>query len=83
MKRIEVFVIVLLLGMFFSGINAQTLSGRDIIQKAKDRPDGDTRYMEMTMELINKRGRKRERTVRSFSIDIGKDKKTIMFFISW
>jgi Outer membrane lipoprotein-sorting protein len=59
---------------------AQSLTGRDIMQKAKDRPDGETRYSEMTMKLINKRNRVRERKVKSYSMDIGKDKKTIMFF---
>ncbi|MCL3781970.1 outer membrane lipoprotein-sorting protein [Prolixibacteraceae bacterium JC049] len=62
-------------------VNGQQLTGRDIIQKVKDRPDGDTRYSEMKMELINKRNRVRIRKVKSYSIDIGKDKKTIMFFL--
>ena len=64
-----------------SGLNAQT--GRDIAQKIKDRPDGDTRSSEMTMKLINKRGSVRERKVVSYSMDYGKnmkDKKTLMFF---
>ena len=38
---------------------AQT--GREIAQKVKDRPDGDTRRSEMVMTLINKRGAVRER----------------------
>lgn len=48
--------------------------------EVKDRPDGDTRYSEMTMKLINKRGKSRVRKLKSYSMDIGKDKKTIMFF---
>ncbi|MCG8410209.1 MAG: outer membrane lipoprotein-sorting protein [Bacteroidales bacterium] len=51
------------------------------MQKVKDRANGDTRYSEMTIKLINKRGRERVRKVKSYSVDIGKDKKTIMFFI--
>jgi hypothetical protein len=64
-------------------IYCQELSGRDIMQKVKDRPDGDSRQSEMTMTLINKRGRVRERKVLSYSIDVGidkKDKKSMMFF---
>lgn len=64
-------------------LQAQTLTGRDIVQKAKDRPDGDTRSSEMTMKLINKRGSERERKVISYSMDVGvnkKDRKTLMFF---
>ena len=55
-------------------------TGRDIMQKVDERPDGDTRKSVMTMELINKRGSKRVRTMLSYSKDYGKDKKTIMFF---
>lgn len=55
-------------------------TGREIAQKVKDRPNGDTRQSEMTMTLINKRGRERVRKLISHSIDVGKDKKTIMFF---
>ncbi|KGN97052.1 hypothetical protein HQ36_08455 [Porphyromonas gingivicanis] len=60
---------------------AQT--GREIAQKVKDRPDGDTRQSELVMQLINKRGSVRERKLTSYSIDTGKDKKDrkgIMFF---
>ena len=59
---------------------AQTLTGRDIMQRAKDVPDGDSRYSEMELTLIKKNGDKRERKVVSWSIDEGKDKKTLMFF---
>ncbi len=62
-------------------MNAQTLTGREVIQKVKDRPDGDTRTSEMTMQLINKTGSSRERKIQSYSMDLGKDKKTIMFFL--
>ena len=67
--------------MAATSINAQT--GRDIMQKVKDRPDGDTRSMEMTLKLINKKGKERERKVISYSMDVGadkKDSKTLMFF---
>jgi len=55
-------------------------TGRDIMQKVDERPDGDTRKSLMTMELINKRGSKRMRCMLSYSKDYGNDKKTIMFF---
>ena len=38
---------------FATATMAQT--GRDIAQKVKDRPDGDTRQSELVMKLINKR----------------------------
>lgn len=65
---------------FMAPVCAQNLSGRDIMQKAKDLPDGDTRYAEMELTLIKKNGDKRVRKVTSWSIDEGKDKKTLMFF---
>lgn len=58
-------------------------TGREIAQRVKDRPDGDTRQSEMVMKLINKRGSVRERQLISYSIDVGKDKKdrkSMMFF---
>lgn len=74
---------ILLLGLLFaaSSLEAQTPTAREIVQKVKDRPDGDTRSSEMTMQLINKNGSMRERKLQSYSIDLGKDKKTIMFFL--
>ena len=59
-------------------MNAQT--GRDIIQRVKDRPDGDTRYAEMHLTLVKKNGDKRERKMVSWAMDEGKDTKKIMFF---
>ena len=59
-------------------MNAQT--GRDIIQRVKDRPDGNTRYAEMQLTLVKKNGDKRERKMVSWAMDEGKDTKKIMFF---
>lgn len=59
---------------------AETLTGRDIVQKVHDRPDGDTRSSELSMTLVNKSGSKRERKITSFAMDVGKDTKQIMFF---
>jgi hypothetical protein len=73
----------LLLAVFLLATNLQAQTGRDIIQEVKDRPDGDTRSSEMSMKLISKKGKVRERKIISYSIDLGKDKKdrkTLMFF---
>ncbi len=80
MKQIFFSIMVTIL-LSAATVSAQTLSGRDIIQKAKDRPDGDSRHSQMTLKLINKNNKVRERKVESYSIDIGSDKKTIMFFL--
>jgi hypothetical protein len=55
-------------------------TGRDIMLMVDNRPDGNDRKSIMHMTLINRRGRKRERTVLSYSRDYGKDRKTIMYF---
>lgn len=63
--------------------NAMAQTGREIAQKVKDRPDGDTRQSELVMKLINKRGAVRERKLSSYSVDVGegkKDRKSMMFF---
>ncbi len=57
---------------------AQT--GRDIMLKADNRPEAKTNQTELTMTIINKRGKKRVRKLKSYSMDVGKDKKTLMFF---
>lgn len=62
------------------GANAQNLTGREIIQKVKDRPDGDTRYGEMELTLIKKNGSSRQRKVSSWAMDEGKDTKKMMVF---
>ena len=59
-------------------MDAQT--GRDIIQRVKARPDGNTRYAEMQLTLVKKNGDKRERKMVSWAMDEGKDTKKIMFF---
>ncbi len=66
-----------------STATAMAQTGREIAQRVKDRPDGDTRQSELVMRLINKRGAVRERKLISYSIDVGKgkkDRKSIMFF---
>lgn len=56
------------------------LTGREIIEKNSNIPDGNTRKSHMIMTLINKRERKRVRDILSFRKDFGKDKKSIMYF---
>lgn len=64
----------------FCGAEAQNPTGRDIMQQVKDRPDGDTRYAGMQLTLLKKNGSKRERKLESWSMDVGRDEKKIMYF---
>ncbi|GAD07139.1 hypothetical protein HQ45_00300 [Porphyromonas crevioricanis] len=82
MNRI-VFTGLVMAFLWTTGSFAQK-TGRDVMQKVKDRSDGDTRQSELGMTLINKRGSTRERKLLSYSIDMGKgkkDRKTILFFL--
>ncbi|MFA8434810.1 MAG: outer membrane lipoprotein-sorting protein [Marinifilaceae bacterium] len=80
MKQIKIQIALAALMLSSMGLAAQTTTGRDVMVKVDNRNDGDNRQSNLTMELINKRGRKRIRSVTSYSMDIGKDKKSIMFF---
>lgn len=78
MKKIA---FLLFAGLIMAGsANAQQLTGREIIQNVKDRPDGDTRYAEMELTLKKKNGSSRQRKITSWAMDEGKDTKKIMFF---
>lgn len=62
------------------GESESPLNGKDIMLKVDNRPDGTDRRFTMEMTLINKRNRRRVRTVLSYSKDYGKDKKSLMYF---
>lgn len=77
MKRIS--TIIMALAMVCAA-QAAELTGRDIMQKVKNRADGDTRYATIEMTLIQQSGHKRVRKLESWAMDVGKDTKKIMFF---
>lgn len=56
------------------------MTGKEVMQMVKDRPNGDSRYADTEMTLVKKNGRKRVRRMKSWAMDVGKDVKTIMFF---
>lgn len=81
MKKILLLVLILIGALLVHLVAEENkLTGRDIMIKVDNRPDGDDRKSVMRMILINKRGRKRERQILSYSKDYGKDKKTMMYF---
>lgn len=77
MKRISTIIMALTMVL---AAQATGLTGRDIMQKVKNRADGDTRYATIEMTLIQKSGHKRVRKLESWAMDVGKDTKKIMFF---
>ena len=71
---------IVLAGMLLTAATLNAQSGRDIVQRVKDRPDGDSRYAGMQLTLVKKNGNTRERKMVSWAMDEGKDTKKIMFF---
>ncbi len=78
--KTRLFLLSLIALIGFGGAQAGQLSGREIMQKVKNRADGDTRYATIEMTLVQKSGHKRVRKLESWGMDIGKDTKKIMFF---
>ena len=57
------------------------LTGREIMDLADTRDDGDRGIQDMKMLLIDRNGGQRKRTIRSFRMDKGPDTWSIMFFL--
>lgn len=72
--------ILLTLGLSASLLLAQ--NGRDIMDKVQDRDDGDNMITTMQMQLIDKKGHKRVRDMKTFTKDVGEDEKKMIFFLS-
>ena len=80
MKTLKSILIATLIVTSFSA-NAQ-LTGRQIVDKAYNRPTGDDQTSNLTMTLVNKTGSERVRKIKQFKKDFGKVDKKIMFFLS-
>ena len=62
--------------------NVFALSGREIMEKVNARDVGDRSISEMEMILIDKKGNKRVRKLKTYALKQGKDSKSLMFFVS-
>ena len=79
----------LALGFFLFAISgslqeslADDPKAREIMQKVDDRDDGDNVTSDLEMTLIDKRGHKRIRELRSFRKDKAEDAYSLLFFLS-
>ena len=61
---------------------AEELTGRQIMERVDERDDGDNGIQDIEMILIDKRGSRRVRKIRSFGRDQGEDRQSIMFFLT-
>ena len=75
------FPLFLILMMGVVPLHAADLAARQIMELVDDRDDGDDGVSDMVMTLIDKKGNKRARKIRSYTKDKGKDKQRIMFFM--
>ena len=69
-------------GGFYPAQKAFALSGREIMEKVNARDDGDRSTGEMEMILIDKKGKKRVRKLKTFGRKNDKDTQSLMFFLS-
>ncbi|MEA1891772.1 MAG: outer membrane lipoprotein-sorting protein [Campylobacterota bacterium] len=58
------------------------ITGQEIAQKVHDRDDGDNSISNMKMILIDKKGKKRVRNLKTYVKDKGNDRLKLMFFLS-
>lgn len=61
---------------------AQEMTARAVMEKVDARDDGDRSTADMTMVLIDRHGKQRSRSIRSFSLDKGDDTYSLMFFLT-
>ena len=57
-------------------------TGRQIMEWVDAREDGDTETSTMEMLLIDRSGNQRTRRMRNFRMDVGPDRKSVLFFTS-
>ena len=73
---------MLFYGGFYPTEKVFALSGREIMEKVNARDVGDSSSGEMEMILIDKKGKKRIRKLKTFGGKKGKDTLSLMFFLS-
>ena len=61
---------------------ADDAKARAIMTKVDARDDGSSLEQNLLMVLVNKKGKKRVRDMKSYTKDFGKDEKKVMFFKS-
>ncbi len=85
MKKLQITSV--LIAIFFAigfspEVSGQSLTGKQIVEKAYNRDTGNDQTSNLTMTLINKSGSQRVRKIKQFTKDMGEVEKSIMFFLS-
>ena len=82
-NNINLIILTMLLTVvFYPAQNVLALSGREIMEKVNARDVGDRYTGEREMILIDKKGKKRIRKLKTFGGKKGKDTLSLMFFLS-
>lgn len=76
------FILLPLLLAVVATAGADEMTARAVMEKVDARDDGDRSIAEMTMILIDRHGKQRSRTIRSFSLDKADDTYSLMFFLT-
>ena len=85
MKKLQItsVLIAIIFAIGFSPkVSGQSLTGKQIVEKASNRETGDDQTSNLTMTLVNKSGNQRVRKIKQFTKDLGEVEKSIMFFLS-
>ena len=64
------------------GGHAADFTAREIMERVDARDDGDNRIARISMTLIDQNGRKRNRSLETFTKDRGKDTLNLVFFVA-
>ena len=86
-KLVSNIISISIIATLFSGVfvlpkKVLALTGREIMEKVNARDTGDRSITEMEMILINKKGKKRVRKLKTFGLEKGKKSLSLMFFLS-
>ena len=86
-KLVSNIISISIFATLFSGVfvlpkKVLALTGREIMEKVNARDTGDRSITEMEMILINKKGKKRVRKLKTFGLEKGKKSLSLMFFLS-
>ena len=86
-KLVSNIISISIFATIFSGVfvlpkKVMALTGREIMEKVNARDTGDRSITEMEMILINKKGKKRVRKLKTFGLEKGKKSLSLMFFLS-
>ena len=86
-KLVSNIISISIFATLFSGVfvlpkKVLALTGREIMEKVNARDTGDRSITEMEMILIDKKGNKRVRKLKTFGLEKGKDSLSLMFFLS-